>query len=73
MYVFECSHCVIIRFRFLLVHKNATTKEVKLKQQQEKEARDYKHLMKTENMTSVSEVRATEDATAAEEYEDDFF
>lgn len=47
--------------------------EQKLKDQQEKEARSYDRIMKAENMTSVSEIQATEDATAAEEYEDDFF
>ena len=45
----------------------------KLQAQQEKEARSYDRIMKPENMTAVSEMQATEDATAAEEYEDDFF
>jgi hypothetical protein len=46
---------------------------VKLEQAQEKEARSYDRIFKSENMTSASEMQATADATAAEEYEDDFF
>lgn len=45
----------------------------KLEAQMEKEARSYDRLFTAENMTSVSEVKATVDSTAAEEYEDDFF
>jgi len=41
----------------------------------EKEAKSYDRLFENdrENMVSVSEQKATADATAAEEYEDDFF
>lgn len=45
----------------------------RLEREREKEARSYDRIMKTENMTAVSEMNATADATAAEEYEDDFF
>jgi hypothetical protein len=38
-----------------------------------KEARSYDRIMKPENMTRASEMNATIDTTAAEEYEDDFF
>jgi hypothetical protein len=47
--------------------------DVKRKQKEDKEARSYDHIMKAENMTSTQDIQATEDATAAEEYEDDFF
>jgi len=40
---------------------------------QEKEARSYDRIMKEENMTKNTEIQATADATAAEEFEDDFF
>jgi hypothetical protein len=46
--------------------------EIKRQQQAEKEARSYDRIMKEENMSSNKHV-AKEDATAAEEYEDDFF
>lgn len=46
--------------------------EVKQKQREDKEARSYDHIMKSENMTSTQDIQATEDATAAEEFEDDF-
>jgi hypothetical protein len=46
--------------------------DVKKQQQAEKEARSYDRIMKAENMSSNKHV-ATEDATAAEDYEDDFF
>lgn len=39
----------------------------------EKEARSYDRIMKEEKMTKNSEIRATADTTAAEEFEDDFF
>lgn len=39
----------------------------------EKEARSYDRIMKEENMTKNSEIKATADTTAAEEFEDDFF
>jgi hypothetical protein len=39
----------------------------------EKEARSYDRIMKPENMTKNSEIKASADTTAAEEYEDDFF
>jgi hypothetical protein len=52
-------------------------KELQLKKmeaQQEKELRSYDRLYQNrENMTAVSDQNATADATAAEEYEDDFF
>ena len=42
--------------------------------QAEKEAKSYDRLFQDRSqMTSVSEQQATADATAAEEYEDDFF
>lgn len=47
--------------------------QAKLEMQKEKEARSYDRLFTGENMTKTSDVTATEDATAAEEYEDDFF
>jgi hypothetical protein len=60
--------------------KNEWKKQAKLKEQQrieaqqEKEARSYDRLFcDPSQMTSVSEVQATADSTAAEEYEDDFF
>lgn len=43
-----------------------------LKRRQEKEERSYDRIMRDDLMTSNAEVRATEDATAAEEFEDDF-
>lgn len=45
----------------------------KMEQQRLKEERSYDRIMNPEEMTSVSEMNATADATAAEEYEDDFF
>ena len=39
----------------------------------EKEARSYDRIMKEENMTKNTEIQATADTTAAEEFEDDFF
>jgi hypothetical protein len=41
--------------------------------QVEKEANSYDHMMKQENMTSAGDMQASADATAAEDYEDDFF
>jgi NFACT protein RNA binding domain len=38
-----------------------------------KEELSYDRIMKEKNMTRTSELQATEDATAAEAYEDDFF
>lgn len=57
------------------LHKKLAKEEQaqKLKQKQEKEEQSYDRIMKSENMTSASEMKATEDATAAEEFEDDFF
>jgi hypothetical protein len=46
---------------------------IKVEREQEKELRSYDRLFVTDNMTSVSEQKATADTTAAEEYEDDFF
>jgi hypothetical protein len=52
-------------------------KELQMKNreaQKEKEERSYDRLFQnSENMTAVSDQQATADATAAEEYEDDFF
>eukprot|EP00980_Cylindrotheca_fusiformis_P000135 scaffold24_cov128-Cylindrotheca_fusiformis.AAC.8 len=45
----------------------------KLQQQREKELRSYDRLYDEAYMTSVSDQHGTADATAAEEYEDDFF
>jgi hypothetical protein len=38
-----------------------------------KEARSYAQIMKQDNMTSNTQMRASADASAAEEFEDDFF
>lgn len=46
---------------------------LKLEREQEKELRSYDRLFVADNMKSVSDQNATADATAAEEYEDDFF
>eukprot|EP00934_Nitzschia_sp_Nitz4_P007817 Nitzschia sp. Nitz4//scaffold159_size51929//48287//49103//NITZ4_006888-RA/size51929-augustus-gene-0.82-mRNA-1//-1//CDS//3329537601//7807//frame0 len=45
----------------------------KLEAELEKQARSYDRLFTGENMTSVSQQKATVDSSAAEEYEDDFF
>lgn len=45
----------------------------KLEAEREKELRSYDRLFVADNMTAVSEQKATADTTAAEEYEDDFF
>jgi len=45
----------------------------KLEAEREKEMRSYDSLFVADNMTAVSEQKASVDATAAEEYEDDFF
>ena len=45
----------------------------KLEVEREKELRSYDRLFVADNMTAVSEQKATADATAAEEFEDDFF
>mmetsp|Transcript_131254 Transcript_131254/g.379691 ORF Transcript_131254/g.379691 Transcript_131254/m.379691 type:complete len:215 (-) Transcript_131254:263-907(-) len=45
----------------------------KLEAEREKEMRSYDRLFVADNMTAVSEQKASVDATAAEEYEDDFF
>jgi hypothetical protein len=45
----------------------------RLEEQRDKELRSYDRLYDEANLTSVSEQNATADATAAEEYEDDFF
>jgi hypothetical protein len=39
----------------------------------EREARSYDRIMTSDNMTSNAQLKATVDASAAEEYEDDFF
>jgi hypothetical protein len=48
-------------------------KQRQMEAQQDKELRSYDRLYDEANLTSVSEQNATADATAAEEYEDDFF
>jgi hypothetical protein len=54
--------------------KEAKAKQyMKIEAQREKEARSYDRIMKEENMTKNTEIKASADATAAEEYEDDFF
>ena len=45
----------------------------KLEEEREKELRSYDRLFVANNMTAVSDQKATADATAAEEYEEDFF
>ena len=57
-----------------LYKKLAKEKQIKkMEAEREKELRSYDRLYDTANMTSVSDQNATADATAAEEYEDDFF
>lgn len=46
---------------------------VKLEREKEKHERSYDRIMVTENMLNTADMKATADATAAEEYEDDFF
>ncbi|GAX16986.1 hypothetical protein FisN_5Hh365 [Fistulifera solaris] len=46
---------------------------VKLEREREKQERSYDRLMVAENMVNTGDIKATADATAAEEYEDDFF
>jgi len=48
-------------------------KAAKMQAIQEKEARSYDRIMDADLMTSTKDVAGTADATAAEEYEDDFF
>jgi len=45
----------------------------KIEADQEREARSYDRLFNPQNMTAVSDQKATVDSSAAEEYEDDFF
>ena len=47
--------------------------EEKRKAMEEKERLSYDRIMKEENMTNTSEMKSSVDASAAEEYEDDFF
>lgn len=47
--------------------------EEKRKAMEEKERLSYDRIMKEEKMTNTSEMKASVDASAAEEYEDDFF
>lgn len=57
-----------------LYKKLAKEKEVaKQEARREKEERSYDRIMKSENMKAASEMKASVDTTAAEEYEDDFF
>lgn len=44
-----------------------------MKKKQEKEERSYDRIMDVDQMTSNADIEATEDNTAAEAYEDDFF
>ena len=46
---------------------------VALEAKQEKEARSYDRIHGTEDSLLANQIEATADATAAEEYEDDFF
>ena len=60
-------------------NKEQYKKDLKAKQlaeaqaQAEKEARSYDRIMNEDNMTSNTQNKASVDASAAEEYEDDFF
>ena len=47
--------------------------QLKLEREREKELRSYDRLFVADNMTAVSDQKATADSTAAEEFEDDFF
>jgi hypothetical protein len=56
--------------------RKAAMKAKKLAELEEKKRNEelsYDRIMKASNMTRTSEMKATEDTTAAEEYEDDFF
>ena len=57
------------------LHKQQLAQQEQLRRlaEQEKEERSYDRIFKEENMTKTSDLHATADATAAEEYEDDFF
>ncbi len=57
--------------RFKQLQKEKQMK--KLEAEREKERHSYDRLFVADNMTAVSDLKATADATAAEEYEDDFF
>lgn len=46
--------------------------EEKRKAMEEKQARSYDRIMREENMVTNAGMEGTADATAAEEYEDDF-
>uniref|UniRef100_A0A6U6DJ37 NFACT RNA-binding domain-containing protein n=1 Tax=Odontella aurita TaxID=265563 RepID=A0A6U6DJ37_9STRA len=48
-------------------------KQAEAEEKKEKERLSYNRIMKDDNMTSNAERTATADATAAEEYEEDFF
>ena len=68
------------RLREIQMEKKAEYKKIakekaieKQKAMQEKEERSYDRIMKEENMMSTADVKATVDATAAEEFEEDFF
>lgn len=47
--------------------------QAKRKAREEKERKSYDRIMKEENMTKTSDMKSSVDASAAEEYEDDFF
>ena len=57
------------QYKLALKTKQAAEQEAR----KEKEARSYDRVMTSDNMTSNSQVKASVDASAAEEYEDDFF
>jgi hypothetical protein len=68
------------RLREIQQQKKAYNKQLqkeehikKVEREQEKEAKSYDRLFVADNMTAVSEQKASADTTAAEEYEDDFF
>ena len=57
------------QYKLALKTKQAAEQQAR----KEKEARSYDRVMTSDNMTSNSQVKASVDASAAEEYEDDFF
>jgi hypothetical protein len=68
------------RLREIQLEKKAEYKRIakekelaKQQQLKEKEARSYDRIMNEENMTKTSEMKSSVDATAAEEFEEDFF
>ena len=68
------------RLRELVAERKEATKLAAAEQRRIKEeainaakAKSYDVIMRTENMTKNTDLKATADATAAEEYEDDLF